>query len=526
VTDHTDPPRDGGGSTPDSAGTIIAGRYRILRKLGEGAMGAVYLGEHLKIGRKDAIKVLRGGLANDPESIARFRRGARNLSAIHHPNVCTLYDYGETEDGSPFLALEFVTGETLLDLINRERRLEPARAFRIARQTADALSAAHEAGIVHRDLKPSNIMIERARDGTDFVKVVDFDIAKGPAGQVGDELTSVGMVVGTPEYMSPEQLMGEALDGRSDLYSLGIVLFRMLTGGYPFRSREAVAIMSERMTAPALTLEQAFPQDVFPAAVQSVLDRAMARNRDDRYAHSADFAADLAALEQRGTVRSQERSDATKPWLAQPPTEAPTLPWLPTPPPTRTATPPTLGPTAVQDRAPRTGRGRRSPALIAVPIAAVAGLLGVWVALHAWGPGSATATDGAGAITVGSPGGGGDSSKGDTSHVDPVEPTGGGIVIDPTRVEDVLLGLLDRLPSPGSSALSAAGLQAIRDTAEATWELTSIGSADRALAAYLIASYFDLGGDSRQCREWIGRALALDPGGRGYQELKCHGTGR
>jgi len=293
VTDNAQPPRDGTGASPDFAGTIIAGRYRILRKLGEGAMGGVYLGEHLKIGRQDAIKVLRGGLAHDKESIARFRRGARNLSQIRHPNVCTLYDYGETEDGSPFLALEFVTGETLLDVISRERRLDPARAFHIARQTADALRAAHEAGIVHRDLKPSNIMIERGRDGGDFVKVVDFDIAKGPEGQAGDELTSLGMVVGTPEYMSPEQLMGEALDGRSDLYSLGIVLFRMLSGAYPFRSRVAQAIMSERMTSPPLTLGQAFPQGAFPSAVQKVLDRAMARDRDERYARAAEFAADL-----------------------------------------------------------------------------------------------------------------------------------------------------------------------------------------------------------------------------------------
>jgi serine/threonine protein kinase len=531
VTDTADPRPEGAGSSPDFAGTIIAGRYRILRKLGEGAMGGVYLGEHLKIGRKDAIKVLRGGLASDRESIARFRRGARNLSAIHHPNVCTLYDYGETEDGSPFLALEFVTGETLLDVINREKRLEPARAFHIARQTADALGAAHEAGIVHRDLKPSNIMIERGRDGRDFVKVVDFDIAKGPEGQAGDELTSVGMVVGTPEYMSPEQLMGEALDGRSDLYSLGIVLFRMLTGGYPFRSRGSHAIMSERMTTPPLTLENAFPQGVFPAGVQSVLDRAMTRNRDERYARAGDLAADLAALERAGRAKAQESAEApTMPWLAQPATEAATMPWLPQPPPTR-ATPTATGSTAVQDPSARS-RTRTSHIWIALPFAAAAGLLGVWVALHAVGPApSSTDGTGAGTPTEGESGqqkeGGAGVVTGDTgTHGGPVDPTGGGIAIDPARAEDVLIGLLDRLPGPGSSTYSAAGLQAIHDTAEAFYASTSVGSRDRAFAAYIIASYHEVRGDTPKCREWTGNALSLDPAGPGYRKLfeRCGGS--
>jgi serine/threonine-protein kinase len=211
-------------------GTEVSGKYRILKLLGEGAMGAVYLGEHTRIGRKDAIKILRKGLTTDAESIARFNRGARNMSAIRHPNVCTLYDYGETVDGSPFLALELIEGESLKELVEREKALDPRRAIHIALQTAQALDAAHHAGIVHRDLKPANIMLETGRDGSDIVKVVDFDIAKGPEPEGGEEVTRLGYVVGTPEYMSPEQLTGEKLDGRSDIYSLGVTFYRMLTG--------------------------------------------------------------------------------------------------------------------------------------------------------------------------------------------------------------------------------------------------------------------------------------------------------
>src|SRR6185503_19217270 len=188
----------------DLTGQVLSGRYRIIAKLGEGAMGAVYLGEHLKIGRRDAIKVLRAGIAGDAEAIARFTRGARNVSAIRHPNVCTIYDFSDTADGQQFLAMEYVQGETLKDILDRERRLEPQRALDIAAQVADALQAAHDVGIVHRDLKPGNIMVERRIDGSDGVKVVDFDIAKGPSESEGAEVTRLGFVVGTPEYMSPE----------------------------------------------------------------------------------------------------------------------------------------------------------------------------------------------------------------------------------------------------------------------------------------------------------------------------------
>ncbi|HET7040152.1 MAG TPA: serine/threonine-protein kinase, partial [Gemmatimonadales bacterium] len=211
-------PRDGTALRSTAHGSlidsVIADRYHIVKKLGEGGMGAVYLGEHVKMGRKSAIKVMSSSMAGDPEAIARFNREAANAARINHPNVCAIYDFGDTPDGLIYLAMEFIEGESLGDVLDREGTLPPARAVSVLRQTADALQAAHDLGIVHRDLKPDNIMLSRGRGGADVVKVVDFGIAKAMSGEQGQQVTRTGLVVGTPEYMSPEQLSGDVLDGR------------------------------------------------------------------------------------------------------------------------------------------------------------------------------------------------------------------------------------------------------------------------------------------------------------------------
>ncbi|MGH7504598.1 MAG: serine/threonine-protein kinase, partial [Longimicrobiales bacterium] len=284
---------DDSASPADLVGTILAGRYRIVQRLGEGAMGAVYLGEHIKMGRRDAIKVLRESLATDREATLRFLRGARTVSSIRHPNVCTIYDFSDTADGLQFLAMEFVAGETLKDLLDRERRLPVERAVAIAIQVAEALDAAHDVGVVHRDLKPGNIMLVRGRDGRDVVKVVDFDIAKGPDA-AGEEVTRMGFVVGTPEYMSPEQLMGEALNGRSDVYSLALVLFRMLTGALPFQAETTQDVMIQRLTHAPLRLTEALPDGVFPARLQHAIERALDRRAAAR-PDATEFSRELAA---------------------------------------------------------------------------------------------------------------------------------------------------------------------------------------------------------------------------------------
>jgi eukaryotic-like serine/threonine-protein kinase len=281
---------DGRDEPGDLVGTVLAGRYRVVRRLGVGAMGAVYLGEHMRIGRKDAIKILRASMARDPEAIARFTRGARNVSRIRHPNVCTLYDFGDTEEGYHFLAMEYVEGPTLGTLLQEEGPLPPERAIPLVAQVAEALQAAHALGIVHRDLKPDNIMVARETDGRERVKVVDFDIARGPAEEEGPAVTRHGFVVGTPEYMSPEQLTGDPLDGRSDVYSLALVLFRALAGRLPFEGDTAQEIMVQRLTRDPMTLAQAAGR-AFPPALEEAIAAGLRRKAEERPPDARSFAA-------------------------------------------------------------------------------------------------------------------------------------------------------------------------------------------------------------------------------------------
>jgi serine/threonine-protein kinase len=278
-------------------GQVIADRYHVVKKLGEGGMGQVYLAEHVKMGRRSAIKVMNPSLTHDPDAVARFNREASNASRITHPNVCAVYDFGETPDGLIYLAMEFVEGEPLTDLLGRDGALPLARAVRIFRQVADALQAAHDLGIVHRDLKPDNIMLAKGRDGADVVKVVDFGIAKAVGGdEAGQKVTKTGLVVGTPEFMSPEQLSGDKVDGRSDLYSLALVFFRMLTGKLPFEATTVQETMIKRLTDEPIKLAVARPDLAFPTGLQEVLDAALTRAPADRYQSVAKFAADVTAV--------------------------------------------------------------------------------------------------------------------------------------------------------------------------------------------------------------------------------------
>jgi hypothetical protein len=282
-------------ASADLVGQVVADRYHIIKKLGEGGMGAVYLGEHVKMGRKSAIKVMAAAMSQDPDAISRFNREASNASRISHPNVCQIYDFGETPDGLIYLAMEFIEGQALKDLIEAEGALAPARAASILKQAADALQAAHDLSIVHRDIKPDNIMVVQGKDGTDVVKVVDFGIARAVGGdETGQKVTKTGLVVGTPEYMSPEQLSGDKLDGRSDIYSLALVLYRMLTGTLPFEADSAQEVMIKRLTDEPMPLDQARPDLTFPAKLQLVLNVALARSTAERYQSAAEFGRDTA----------------------------------------------------------------------------------------------------------------------------------------------------------------------------------------------------------------------------------------
>ena len=282
----------------DLVGSVIADRYHVLRKLGEGGMGQVYLAEHVRMGRKSAVKVLHPGMVHDADAISRFNREAANASRISHPNVASIYDFGETSDGLIYLAMEFIEGEPLTNIIERTGALPPARAASIVRQTGEALTAAHEFGIVHRDLKPDNIMIARNRDGSDCVKVVDFGIAKA-ANVETQKVTRTGLIVGTPEYMSPEQLAGDPLDGRSDTYSLALVAFAALTGSLPFPSETAQESMIMRLTERPRSLAEMRPGVSWSSELQAVIDRALSRDAAGRYPSAEQFGREFAAAVDR-----------------------------------------------------------------------------------------------------------------------------------------------------------------------------------------------------------------------------------
>ncbi len=280
-------------ATGDLVGQVIADRYHIQKKLGEGGMGQVYLAEHVKMGRRCAIKIMSPGSMSDPDAISRFNREAANASRISHPNVCSIYDFGETPEGLIYLAMEFIEGQSLSALLDDTGALPVPRAAEMVVQTAEALQVAHDFGIVHRDLKPDNIMVITAR-GKDTVKVVDFGIAKAAGADGGaQKVTRTGFVVGTPEYMSPEQLAGDPVDGRSDLYSLGLVFYRMLTGKTPFPADSQQETMIKRLTDDPLPLKTARPEAHFPPELQRVMDRILARDPAQRYATAAEFAKEV-----------------------------------------------------------------------------------------------------------------------------------------------------------------------------------------------------------------------------------------
>jgi serine/threonine-protein kinase len=264
---------------------VLAERYHMLKRLGEGGMGKVYLAEHVKMNRQCAVKVMNSALLNDSDSAQRFAREASNAARIIHPNVAAVFDYGET-DGVVYLVMEYVEGDSLTRLLERETMLPPARAVDIAHQVAEALVAAHELGIVHRDLKPDNIIIAPGKNGRDIAKVVDFGIAKAIEESPSESLTRTGLVIGTPEYMSPEQLLGDPVDARSDIYSLGCILYQMLTGRRTFDEPTR-----EQMIKRRLTEKSPHPRDLvadLPKTLDLIVARMLNRTPHDRYPSAAE----------------------------------------------------------------------------------------------------------------------------------------------------------------------------------------------------------------------------------------------
>ncbi|HEY2218444.1 MAG TPA: Stk1 family PASTA domain-containing Ser/Thr kinase [Gaiellaceae bacterium] len=290
--------------------TLFDGRYRIVRKLGSGGMADVYLAEDQELGRRVAIKILDGRHANDDQFIERFRREAKNAAALNHPNIVSIYDRGEAED-TYYIAMEYLDGRTLKELIVGHGQAPVRVAVEYARQILSALRFAHRHGIVHRDIKPHNVLVDR--EGR--VKVTDFGIARAGTSQ----MTETGSIVGTAQYLSPEQARGGEVDQRSDLYSLGVVLYELLTGKTPFEGDTPVEIAMKHLSATPQTPSE-LRSDI-PPELDMVILRALAKNPDERYQSADEMESDLERVA-RGAPVAAATMDAATQVLSRPATAA------------------------------------------------------------------------------------------------------------------------------------------------------------------------------------------------------------
>lgn len=274
-------------------GTTIDGRYEVERVLGEGGMGLVYQAKHIVLGKPLAIKVLRPDVSKDEEIITRFRQEAQSASSIGNQHIIDISDFGTLPDGSTYFVMEFLKGVDLTGAIEGAEMMEPGRAIHIMKQLCTALGAAHEIGIVHRDMKPDNVyLIERGGD-PDFVKVLDFGIAK--VGGTSSKLTRAGQVFGTPHYMSPEQCSGSGVDHRTDIYAIGVILYEMLTGTVPFDADNLMGILTKHLyeeVPPPSTVRPDLPPEV-----EQVVLRCMAKQVEARYQTCAELVDDLNRLQ-------------------------------------------------------------------------------------------------------------------------------------------------------------------------------------------------------------------------------------
>src|SRR5215813_11991678 len=284
---------------PQLEGRVIAGNFRIERLLGRGAMGQVYLAEQISLAKKVAIKVLHRHLQGDEALAKRFHREAKAASSLNHPNSLQIIDFGQSDQGELFIAMELLSGRDLANVIHQDFPMPLDRIVRIMTQVLSALDEAHAQNIIHRDLKPENIMIIDRRGERDFVKVCDFGIAKiqdpksdGSSGTI----TMAGVVCGTPEYMSPEQCRGEKLDGRSDLYSVGVILYQMATGTLPFTAETALGIVTKHLTEPPRPPSQRRPDLHIDRGLERLILMAMSKDRAGRPASAHEMKEQLESL--------------------------------------------------------------------------------------------------------------------------------------------------------------------------------------------------------------------------------------
>lgn len=290
-------------------GTTLGESYRVDRKIAEGGMGIIYAGEHLRLHRQVAIKVLKEPLNHNAEALARFKLEAEIIARLGHPNVVQVFDVGTTPQGTPYLVMEYLRGESLLERITKLGRIPLPSALRIAERLGSALAATHRAGVVHRDIKPENILLVEADGDADFVKLLDFGIGKVMASR--SRITAPAVALGTPEYMAPEQALARAtVDARADQYSLAAVSFAMLTGRPPFTGANPAEVLERVLREPAPLLSAVAPE--LPVGLDAVFSKALSKKAADRFGSVSEF------------VRAMERcvqSRRTPPARAAAPTE-------------------------------------------------------------------------------------------------------------------------------------------------------------------------------------------------------------
>jgi len=322
----------GGGMGASLVGVALLGRYQVQERIGDGGMGTVYLAEHTTILKKFAVKVLSPELSVRPDHVDRFMREARSASMINHPNVVEITDFGMTPDGQPFFVMEYLQGKDLSQIIGESGSLPWKRVRNITIQLCHALQAAHDQGVIHRDMKPGNILLVKRGNNPEHVKVLDFGIAKvlGQEGEANKGLTQSGMVVGTPEYMSPEQGWGQPVDHRGDIYALGVLMYELLTGKIPFPGATMMEILNRHMfDVPDVK------QPNIPEEVGAIILKAMQKDRSLRFQSMNELAAAVEAVGTGASPVTVVDEEIRTPWgpvtarfAAVPPPQAQPRSWM------------------------------------------------------------------------------------------------------------------------------------------------------------------------------------------------------
>ncbi len=298
-------------------GTVLGSRYRILEKLGEGAMAEVYLAEHLHMGRREAVKILRPEMASDPRFVARFRREARVINRVQHPNIIGIYDFGQLPDRRLYLAMEHATGRSLDRILRQDGALPYVRVLHVIHQLAAAVHHAHSFDVVHRDLKPANLVLVEHRGHADVLKVLDFGMAKILGMGEADELTHRGEVLGTPAYMAPETLEYVGADPRSDIYAIGCIAYELLVGAPPFQGAHRVELLQAHLEQVPVAPSERNPGAGIPRTLDAIVLQCLEKRPDDRYQTGQQVCIALAQVHgfpgKEGNVRTS-RLRAAKGW--------------------------------------------------------------------------------------------------------------------------------------------------------------------------------------------------------------------